>query len=450
VKNVMAFFVVILFSYYQVANASNLLQVYQQAQSFDPTFQKAVAQRLSVKEGVPISLSALLPNLTASANPSIARTGNAGVNYISPLLYPRNITSPAYTLSLSVTQTVFDFAQFFNLSSEISKSKSADATLNAALQDLMFRVANAYFTILKDEENLLYSAQSKQAYAKQLEQIQMQFKARISTITDVDTAKASYDYSVSNYIGALNTLENDREVLREMTNVYYTHLSPFNKHFPVVTPQPENINKWVEVALRQNWSIKAAQYKMQSALEVVKQQFSGHLPTVSLQGSVTRQYTSNINRYPSSNTPQGTGIISDREIGLNINLPLYTGGQVTAQTNQARYNYEVAQQELTQTDQAVITKARQSYNSMMYAVSRINADIRAVAANQRSVHGMEISFNVGILSLIDILNQQQKLYQSQTQYAADRYEYIKNMVALKQAAGTLSFNDLRAINSWLT
>jgi outer membrane protein len=189
---------------------------------------------------------------------------------------------------------------------------------------------------------------------------------------------------------------------------------------------------------------------MQSALEVVKQQFSGHLPTVSLQGSVTRQYTSNINRYPSSNTPQGTGIISDREIGLNINLPLYTGGQVTAQTNQARYNYEVAQQELTQTDQAVITKARQSYNSMMYAVSRINADIRAVAANQRSVHGMEISFNVGIQSLIDILNQQQKLYQSQTQYAADRYEYIKNMVALKQAAGTLSFNDLRAINSWLT
>lgn len=438
------------------AHAANLIDVYQQAQNSDPIFQQAVAQRLSTKEGVPISVAALLPNLSLTADPAVARYGYAGTNYVtvtqnsSATVTPRNLTTRSYALNLSLSQTVFNFAQFSAVAGQMALSKSADATLNAALQDLMVRVSNAYFTVLKDEENVSYSEATKKAYAEQLRQMKLQYKVGIKTLTDVYTAQASFDSSAANLITAQTTLANDRENLRVITGVYYPHLSKLGNHFPLARPQPAEMEKWVDTSLRQNWTIKAAEYNASSVKQTIKQQLAGHLPTVTMEGNIERDYQQNINRYVTFNVRNGPGTTTTRQIGFDINMPLFEGGGVVAQTNQAMYNYQLAQQQLEQTVRTTMSTTRQSYLTVVAGISQIKADEETIKSTISSLHGLEASYQVGTETLVNVLNQQEKVYQAQTQYATDRYAFVTNSLLLKQAAGTLSFDDLRAVNSWLS
>jgi outer membrane protein len=426
-----------------------LLEVYQDALASDPIYQQAISQRLATKEGVPISLSSLLPNINLTYNPSVTRTGYAGAD-VATDSSPRNNTLRYYALTLSATQTVFNFQQFFTLASSLAISSSADATLNAALQNLMIRVANAYFAVLQDEDNLSYSEATMLAYKESLDQIKQQFKVGVKTITDVYTAQASYDSSVAKNIAAQTTLTNDKENLRVITGKYYPVLAPLSENFPLVSPNPENVEAWVNTSLKQNWAIKAQQYNVSSARQIVRQQFSGHLPTVAVQATADKLYTNNINSYMEAlNERRGPSTQSDRTFAINMSLPIFSGGAVIAATDQAVYNYEVAQQQLELTQRNTLNTTRQSYFGVISGISQVKADRQAIKSTISSLEGMEESYKVGAQALVDVLNQQQKVFQAQTQYAADRYAFVNNYLALKQAAGTLGFNDLRAINVWL-
>lgn len=445
-----------LLSWQTTANAADLIEVFQQALSSDPVYQQAIAQRLSTKEGVPINVANLLPNIVGSIIPSITRTGTSGTNFTSTtgssanFLSPRNNTQRAYSLTLTATQTVFNFAQFASVASALALSKGADATLNASLQDLMVRTANAYFAVLRDEENLSYNEASKLAYAEQLDQAKQQYNVGLKTITDVYTAQASYDSAVASYIKAQTTLANDRENLRAITGKYYPQLSSLSEDFPLISPQPNDIEAWVKTAQLQNWSVKSSQFNVDNYRQQIRQQYAGHMPTVNVQGTVNRLYTNNINGYNTFNVRNGPGTETNKEIALNINVPLFSGGAVVAQTNQATFNYQNAQQQLEQTVRNIVNVTRQSYLSVVAGISQVNADKQAIKSNISSLEGMEASYRVGTETLVDVLNQQQKLFQSQTQYATDRYAFVNNILSLKEAAGTLSFDDLRAINAWLT
>ncbi|OGT36963.1 MAG: hypothetical protein A3F11_09315 [Gammaproteobacteria bacterium RIFCSPHIGHO2_12_FULL_37_14] len=435
------------------AHAADLIEVFQQALTSDPTYQQAIAQRLSTKQGVPINIAALLPNLSITANPTVTRSAFSGNNFDTNVagvpLTPRNNTNLGYTLALTATQTVFDFAKFANVANALATSKGADATLNAALQSLMVRVSSAYFAVLKDEENLSYSEASKLAFAKQLDQIKQQYDVGLKTITDVYTAQASYDSAVATYIAAENAVDNDKENLRVITGKYYHKLSALRDEFPLITPEPVNIDAWTKIAEQQNWLIKASQYNVDASRQIIKQQFAGHLPTVDLEGTLNRVYSKDINGYNSINDPSGTGTTTNRAIAINLNVPLFSGGGVIANTNQASYNYQVAQQQLEQTIRNTINTTRQSYLGILSGISQIKADKQTIKSTISSLEGLEASYQVGTETLVNVLNQQQKVFQAQTEYATDRYAYVNSILALKQAAGTLRFDDLRAINAWL-
>src|SRR3990167_7296367 len=398
------------------AHATDLVEVYQQALSSDPTYQQAVSQRLATKEGVPISLSSLLPNIALTFNPGVTRSGFSGAN-VATGSSPRNNTLRFYNLTLSVTQTVFNYSQFMTLASALATSSGADATLNSALQNLMTRVASAYFAVLKDEDDLSYSESSVLAYKQQLDQVKQQFNVGIKTITNVYTAQASYDSAVADNIAAQTKLTNDKENLRVITGRYYDHLAPLSEEFPLVSPNPQNVEEWVKTALEQNWQIKSAQYAVDSARQVIHQQFGGHLPTVSMTASTDKLYTENNNSYRQAiNERDGPSTQSDRTVLLNMTLPIFSGGGVVAQTNQATYNYEVAQQQLEQTQRGTVNSTRQSYFGVTLGISQVKADREAVKSTISSLRGMEESYNVGAEMLVNVLNQQQKVFQAQTQY----------------------------------
>lgn len=431
------------------AHATDLIQAYQDALTSDPVYQQAISQRLSTREGVPISIASLLPNVNLSVNPNVTRSAYSGSNISGIGVYPRNNTQLNYDLALVATQTVFNYSTFANISSQLAVAKGADAQLNAALQNLMVRVSGAYFQVLQDEDNLSYAEASKLNYAQQLDQVNQQYEVGIKTVTDVYTAQASFDSAVAQYIAAETQLHNDRENLRVITGKYYPHISALSEEFPLISPRPTEIERWVFVSKMQNWNIKVSEYSVDSALEVMHQQFGGHMPTVSLQGTLDRQYFNNINSYNTIVTRNGPSTQTDRQVMVNINVPLFAGGGVVAQTNQAAYNYQVAQQQLEQTVRGTVNTTRQSYLNIISGISKIKADKQAIKSNTSSLEGMQASYKVGTETLVDVLNQQEKLFQAQTQYATDRYAFVNNVIALKQSAGTLSFDDLRAINAWL-
>ncbi len=447
--------------------ATNLLDTYQQALCSDQIFQQAVNQRLSDKQGVPISLSALLPSLGVIAQPNISKSNISG----SGATFVGSNTERGYSLTLTLNQTVFNFAQFANLRGAKALSKQADATLNAAAQDLMVRVAKAYFAVLNDEDNLRYTLAAKKAYAKQLDQTTQQYKVGLKTITDVYTARASYENSVADYITAENQLQDDKENLRVITGVYYPHLSKLSEKFPYISPNPSNMESWVKIALCQNWAIKAALYFAESARQNIKQQFAGHLPNLVAQAS----YGVNFTRVVSSNiageavlppvptpTPSPLPIPVDEDIfptgatrttttagSLILNIPLVQGGYVTASTQKAKYDYKIATSQLEQQIRNTSNMTRQNYLNILSGISKIKADKETIKSSISALDGMRAAYEVGTGTLVDVLNQQQKVYLAQKQYASDRYNYVNSLLALKAAAGTLSVCDLQAINRWL-
>lgn len=439
----------LLFSISISAHATDLLAVYQEALTNDTIFQQAVAQRLADREAVPISFANLLPNVGLTATPNVFKSSQSGPGSAPAGIPIGSYSQRGYQMYLTATQTIFNFAQFENLAGAKDTAKEADATFSAAEQSLILRVSNAYFAVLQDEENLRYNDVSKAAYAKQLDQVRQQYRVGLKTITDVYTAKASYDSSVASYIAAQTQLEDDKENLRVITGKTYPSFAALSENFPLISPQPANMETWVYTAQKQNWNIRAAQFADEAALANVKQQFGGHLPTLNAEGIYNVDYTRNTGAANTLFYPPGAEQIHNRTFEFNLDVPIFEGGEVVAQTHKAQYQYQVASQQLEQTMRNTINTTRQSYLGVISGISKIRADQQAIKSSQSSLEGMEASYRVGTETLVDVLNQQQKLFQAQTQYATDRYAYVNSLLTLKQAAGTLSPEDLQAINSWL-
>jgi outer membrane protein len=191
---------IILFTALTCTNAfatADLLDAYQAALTNDPTYLQSVASLRSTKQNLPISVAALLPAIAAQATPSITKTHNLTTSTLPP-----NTTLKYYKLTLSLSQTVFDFGKFSTVGKTLATSKSADAQLNAALQSLMTRLASAYFAVLQNEETLNYARASKKAYANQLNQVKQQYQVGVKTITDVYAAEASYEASTAEVLAA--------------------------------------------------------------------------------------------------------------------------------------------------------------------------------------------------------------------------------------------------------
>jgi outer membrane protein len=434
------------------AGTANLVTVYQQALTSDPTYQQAIAQQLSDKQNVPISLSQLLPNMNATVGPYLTRQVSSG-----PASLNGTDRQRGYNVNLTLTQTIFNYAQFSNLSGAKSTAKQAAATLNAASQDLIIRVANAYFKVLEDVDNLRSSLSAKTAFAKQLDQVNQQYQVGLKTVTDVYTAQASYESSVADYITAQNQLENDRENLRAITGVLYPSLAKLSEQFPLISPQPSNIEDWVSTAMKNNWLIKANRYASDAAKANIKQQVAGHLPTLNVEGSYAIEFRRDLGgsafstnpNDPLSFNPPGSSQVHDSTVSLNLAVPLVAGGQVIAKTHQAQYDYQAATQKLEQQIRTTENSARQSYLGVMAGISKIAADKKAIQSSKSSLEGMEAGYRVGTEILVNVLNQQQTVFENEVKYARDRYAYINSLLTLKQAAGTLSPEDLVAINAWL-
>jgi outer membrane protein len=413
------------------AGAEDLLELYGVALQQDPKYQAARANQSSVKTTEEIARSFLLPNIgvSASANQINNDVKGAGDDDFSQ-----------EDMSLNLTQPIYRRDRWLAVDQAKILSTKADVDFLAADQDLIVRLATAYFDVLSAQDTLTFVLADKKAIARQLEQAQQRFDVGLIAITSVYEAQAAYDLASANQIKAENSLDNAKEKLREIVGNRDFALNKLQADLELAKPNPDDLNAWTEQALAQNPVILGARNTTDIAQKEIEVQRSGHYPTFDLVGS-----------YGLNRTDSSTGTDYDRsQIGVQLAVPLYAGGGVKASTRQAQFDFETAQFNLEQQQRAVTRQVRDAYRGVIASISQVKALAATQVSAKSALEATEAGFEVGTRTIVDVLNSQRNLFSAMNDYAQARYNYIVNGLLLKQAAGTLTEEDIRRVNSWLS
>ncbi len=410
-------------------HAENLLEVYSQAQQSDPTLRAAEAGNQAAQQARAQSRAALLPQLNASANVtqnSRSTNGNT-VDY----------DSNGYNVSL--VQSIYHHDYYKQLSKADAGIAQANALFEAARQGLILRVAEAYFNLLAAQDNLAAAEASKRAIGQQLRQTQQRFEVGLTAITDVHEAQAGFDAAVAAEISARNGLDIAREALREITGREPVSLATLQEKMPLLSPEPTDINQWVETARRQNLALIAAEAATRAASEELRRREAGHYPTLDLVANHNYTDTTELDGNEHENT----------SIGVQLSVPLLSGGLTTAQSREARALLAQAQESLEAQRRATEREVRSAYLGVTAGISQVKARLQALSSAQTALDATQAGFRVGTRTAVDVLNAQQVRYSAQSNYARARYDYLLATLRLKQAAGSLSEEDLALVNGWL-
>ena len=287
-----------------------------------------------------------------------------------------------------------------------------------------------------------FTSAEKRANERQLDQATQRFKVGLDAITSVLDAQSAYDTSVALEIANKNAIKNTREKLREITGTYHQHLVPLKEKVPLLRPDPDSPKLWTDLAKKRNYTLLASRFTAQAAKELIKLNYSGHFPTVNFFADYRENHSGN---------SSGTGLLDQRfeSLGLEVQVPIYQGGLVVSQTRQAQYDYLTALSELDLAYKATISNTHVSYNNVLSGINIIKADKQAIISADKSLESTEAAFRVGTRTMVDVLIKQKELFDTQKILARDTYDYINNILLLKQAAGILSIADLEEINTWL-
>ncbi len=421
------------------AYAENVVDVYRLALQNDSRFRAAQATYRADLERLPQARGALLPNISgqgsATRNDLEVRSDLANVP-----TGKANFGSTEFSLSL--TQPLYNSALFAGLRQARAEVRRAEAQFAAARQDLIVRVAESYIAVLAALDNVDLNAAQKAANGRQLEVVEGRLEVGLATVTDVHQARARFELDVAGEIEALNILRDARQGLREITGRLISSVARLKQDAPLIEPDPPDVEKWVRTAVTQNPTIVAARETAQISLEEIKRQRAGHLPTLDFVG--------NARSLDDEGSASGPGVETDRtEYGLQLNVPIYQGGRISAATREAGYRYGAAQQDLETLRRSTERTTRSAFLGVVGGASRIRALRQSVIAAESAVEAKREGFEAGINTNLEVLDAQRDLFISATDLLRARYDYILNLLRLKQAAGLLSEDDLARFSNWL-
>jgi outer membrane protein len=411
----------------------DLVTVYQLALEADPQYQAAIEAHNAALEVIPQSRAALLPN--------IAITGDVSRNRFDPRKSGDTSYSTNQTYSVGLRQPLYQRERWLQLEQADNRVVQADATLLAAQQDLLLRVARRYFLVLGAQDNLAFVEADKDAIARTLDQAKQRFDVGLAAITDTLEAQARYDIAVSDAINADRLLDDTREALRELTGELPVAPEVLKAEIPLLAPEPVDQHTWVSAAVEQNPLMLAARAATAVAKQEIQVQNSGHYPTVDMVADYSYRDTEFGGFTPLER--------NDSAIGVQINLPLYQGGLVSSQTRQSRYQYNEAREEQVKQLRATERQTRDNYRGVISGISKVEALQHAVLSNEKAVEAAETGFEVGTRAIVDVLDAQRELLRARRDYARSRYDYLLDTLRLKQAAGILHETDLMQMNQWL-
>jgi len=455
------------------APGKDLVGVFEDAVHNDPVIRQADANRLAAREARPQAWAAILPQINGTAGAtrdhtsgqqpqifSVANPSNPSQQTLVTAQLADTIDSTGYNWALNLKQNLFSWTDWMNLRAAGHEVTQAEATYQAAEQQLILRTAQAYFTVLSARDTLDANQASLDAISRQLDQANKRFDVGLIAITDVQEAKAAHDSAAAAVIAAKRSLATTEDQLQEITGQKYDSLAKPGTNMPLLSPEPADETRWVNISLEQNLSLIASRLGADIARENVRAAFGGHLPTLDLVAGRSYKQNTADETFGGGNAP-GTppppvqvfsDIFSksnDRQIGLQLTVPIFSGGFTQSKVRENEYRWIAAKEAVVQTSRATERQARDAYLGVIAGIARVQALRQAVESNETALKATEAGYEVGTRTSVDVLNARQKLVQAQTDYAVSRYDYIVQVLQLRLAAGNLDRNELTRINAWL-
>jgi outer membrane protein len=344
--------------------------------------------------------------------------------------------------ALNLTQAIYDSTIRGDIKVAEANSAAALSVLKSVRQDLILRTAQAYFTVLAAEDNLDFAEAERTAIARQLEEAQKRFEVGLIAITDVYEAQASFDSAEARVILADNILENALQSLVVITaDSSIRKLAPLGEDLKLSMPDPISVAAWVLLAATNNLDLIAAQQNLNAARYQRDKQNRNRNPTVDLFASYGDD-----NR---NDTLLGDGRQQDLIVGVELQVPLFTGGRIGAERDQAEAQYRSAQNTVLLQSRLSSQQSRTAYLDVVSGISQVTSLKQAVKSADIALEATRAGFEVGTRTSVDVLISTRETFRQIRDYAGARYNYVLNKLKLKQAAGILQADDLLKINESL-
>jgi outer membrane protein len=439
------------------AFAEDLLQTYELARNADPQLSAAESSRLATREGAVQARSALLPQIDGSASITRSRTDSSRVqqefNGEPPVLTTFTTSSESENtnrnLGINLRQAVYDRSNFTRLRSQSALSRSADFQLESAGDDLVTRTSQAYFNVLVAMETLAAAEAQETALKKQFDFADKRLEVGLAPITDVHEARAQYDSARANTILVRNALEDAYQALAEITGRPISNLKALPRDFQPQLPSSLGVDEWIASAIENNPALKAKEFQVQSAEADVETARAARLPRLYLDGGYGDQKswgdtTFNGQTFPSDGESRGPSL------GLTLSVPIFTGGLISSQVRQAAALRDVNADQLEQQRRALVRNTRNAYQTLVAGISEVEARKAAVFSARSAYEASQVGLEVGTRTVLDVLVNQQTLFNAEREYALSRYNFLQNRLLLEQAAGSLEIEDVQDVNRLLT
>ena len=417
--------------------AEDLLQIYHEALQNDPALAAARANWEATQERIPQARAGLLPNVSLSAS---TNANYFGTNVDSD---PRVTVNRGFALgglTVSASQPLYRYANQVAYSQAVQQVEQADFTLASARQDLILRVATAYFDVLLAPFTVEVTESQKAAVSEQLAQAKRNFEVGVATITDTNEAQAKYDSIVAQEISARNDLENKRTALRAIIGRFPQDLKRLGPGFEPTLPSPNSLDAWVDRALADNLNVRIARYNADIATLEIERQRAGRLPTLDLVASANAQAGSgSVNTSAFNDQRQAA-------IGLALTVPLYQGGLIDSRVREALALQENARQNLEVARRNALFSAQTGFSGVNSAAASVKAFEQALVSAQTAYESNKTGQEVGVRTNLDVLNTQQNVFQTRRDLAQAHFNYLLGILRLKAAVGSLDERDLADVN----
>ncbi len=441
------------------AEANDLMRLYQLALTRDTTLQAAKYQRDAAIEARPQALSQWLPQLSGTAQRQREFLSEPASSYLpttngvasTPLGYfglPNcdlatvttvhcDANSTSYGLTL--TQTVWSYQAYSQLKEADAQAASAEASYLSAQQDLVLRVAQAYFAILEAQDQLTTVTHERDAYALLLKQAQDRERTGLGSHSDTVQTQSYYDLTEQSVIGSQNALDDANLALATIVGEPPGHIAPLRDEIPLTAPDPPSADAWVTSALKDNPDVRAAELTAQADKRDISVQLGKGMPTLSLTGQGSRALGPTV--LGGDNTVES--------IGIYFRWPLFQGGAVASAVRQSRALYHQSEANLEASQRTTVQQTRAAYRNIVAGIRSINAAQRAVASANAAVDAAQHDIEFAGSPQFVLLQNQEIYYGAVSAYDQARYNYLSSMLLLKQQAGRLTANDLAAIDALL-
>jgi outer membrane protein len=417
------------------ARAANLSDMFRDAQAYDAQYASARAAYQAGQEKSVQGRAGLLPNVNVRGNvqQNSVRATASGVTNDSDFVSNGIAINAAQPLYRKQNQVQYEQSK--------GQVKIAEMQFKVAEQDLILRVAQAYFDVLQSQDNIAFINAQKAAISEQLASAKRNFEVGTATITDTHEAQARYDLAVAQEIAEQNSLNIRLRALEKLIGKPPGALDTLvdNK---MLQAEASNIDEWAARATTGNLQAEIQRIAKTIADQEVERNRAGHYPTLD---AVAGYAINNNQNYG------GVARIDTRaaNIGLELNLPIYQGGLTSSRVREAVANQEKARQDLENATREASLQARQAWLNVNSGVARVQALEQALVSSKAQLDSTKLGLQVGVRTNLDVLNAEQQVLSARRDLAGARYAYLLAGLSLKSAVGSLSPDDLAAIDQHL-